>query len=383
MGYQTKFSMATPVELSDRTRGAMARQVMADSDPDFLALYQGTTGALQQIMRTKNDVIIMHGEAILGLEAALVGLMEEGEKCLVLVSGSFGQGFVDWVSWFGGQPVAVEVPYNEAVDPSDVAAALDEHPDIRLMFMVHCETLSGTLNPAKEICTLTRERGVISVVDAVTSVGSIDIGVDEWGMDVCIVGSQKCFGAPPGLSILSVSDGAWQRMEARERPVRYSYLSMLDWKDRWIESGGFPYTPSISDVYGLSEALDQVLEAGVENVFARHGAAARVCRAGIRGMGLMLWPARDEIAAASATVARLPEGVDGAKLRRKMRDELGVTVSGGFKQMQDQLVGVAHMGRSANPMSVVVALAAMEKSLRDLGQPVTLGSGVGAALAAI
>lgn len=383
MGSKAKFLMATPVELTDRTRGAMARQVMSGDDPDFLALYRRTTDGLKQILRTQNDVIIMHGEAILGLEAALVGLMEEGEKCLVLVSGSFGQGFVDWVRFFGGQPVDIAVPYNEAIDPADVEAALKQHPDIRLMFMVHCETLSGTLNPAREICTLARQHGVISVVDAVTSVGSIDVRVDEWGMDVCIVGSQKCFAAPPGLSLLSVSEAAWNKMERKQKPVRYSYLSMLDWKERWIDGGRFPYTPSISDVYGLSEALDQVLEEGLEQVYARHGSAARVCREGIKGMGLELWPACEEIAAASATVARLPEGVSGQELRRNMRDKLGVTVSPGFKQMQDQLIGVAHMGRAANPMNVVVALAALAKSLDDLGHPVTLGSGVGAALAAI
>jgi pyridoxamine--pyruvate transaminase len=378
-----RFLMSTPAELSGRTRGALTRQVTSADDPTFLALYHRTTETLKQILQTQNDIIILHGEAILGLEAALVGLMEDGEKCLVLVSGSFGDGFVDWVRFFGGQPVEVRVPYDSAVDPHVVEATLEEHPDIRLMFMVHCETLSGTLNPVQDICTMAKQRGVVSVVDAVTSVGSVETRVDEWGMDVCIVGSQKCFAAPPGLSLLSVSEAAWQKMREKRQPVRYSYLSLLDWKERWLEGGQFPYTPSISDVYGLSEALEQVMEEGLERVLARHGSAAKACREGIKGMGLKLWPASEEIAAASVTVAELPEEVDGEKLRQHMREEYGITVSAGFRKMKDQLVGVAHMGRTANPMPVVVALAALEKSLSDLGYQVELGRGVGAALRAI
>jgi pyridoxamine--pyruvate transaminase len=380
MTIRPRFLMSTPSELSDRTRAALAHQVMPDDAPEFLALYQGTTDNLKQILRTEQDVIIMHGEAILGLEAALVCLMEEGEKCLTLVSGSFGDGFVDWVRAFGGEAIEVRVPYNAAIDPGDVEAVLREHPDIRLMFMVHCETLSGTLNPVQEICTITKQHGVVSVVDAVTSVGSVETWVDESGIDVCVVGSQKCFGAPPGLSLVSVSEAAWDKMRQKRRPVRYSYLSMLDWKEFWLKEGRFPYTPSISDVYGLSAALEQILEEGLHQVLARHRLAARACRAGIRGMGLELWPASDEIAAQSATVARVPEGVDGKELRTRMRDVFGVAVSPGFKSMKDRLVGVAHMGRTANTMPVVVALAAMEKTLVDLGHPIKLGSGVGAAL---
>jgi pyridoxamine--pyruvate transaminase len=383
MGSKAKFLLATPSELSDGTRSAMTRQVMSDDDPEFVALYQKTTDDLKRILQTQNDVIIMHGEAILGLEAALIGLMEEGEKCLVLVSGSFGDGFVDWVRFFGGQPVEVRVSYNEAIDPADVEAALKQHPDIKLMFMVHCETLSGTLNPARDICTLTRQHGVVSVVDAVTSVGSVETPVDEAGIDVCIVGSQKCFGAPPGLSLLSVSDAAWDKMRAKSKPVRYSYLSMLDWKERWLDGGRFPYTPSISDVYGLSAALDQLLAEGLERVIARHQAAARVCRQGFKGAGLELWPASEEIAATSVTVARLPEGVPGTELRNHMQETYGVSVIPGFAKMKDQLLGVAHMGRTANPMSVVVALAALERSLADLGCASDLGTGVAAALKAI
>lgn len=379
-----KILMSTPTELSDRTMGAMARQVMARTDPEFLALYRQTTEKLQRIMHTRRDVVIMHGEAILGLEAALFCLMEEGTKCLVLISGSFGDGNLDWVHMYGGQPVEVRVPYNAAIDPADVERALRENPDIKLMFVVHCETLSGTLNPVRELCTLASQYGVVSVVDSVTGVGSVEARVDEWHMDVCCAGSQKCFNAPPGLALLSVSDAAWEMMRKKKRPVRWSYMSLLDWKESWLDKGVFPYTPSMTDVYGLSAALDQVLEEGLDDVLARHSYSARVCRAGMRGMGLELWPASDAIAAASATVARVPEGIDGPALARRMDEGYGVIAQTGPKALRDQpLVGLSHMGRSADPMRIVVGLAALEKSLSDLGFGNRLGSGVGAALEAM
>jgi pyridoxamine--pyruvate transaminase len=375
-----KFLMSTPSELSHRTRSAMTRQVMSDKDPDFIAFYQQTTEKLKQIFCTQNDVIIMHGEAILGLEAGLVCLMEPGDKCLVLVSGSFGDGFLDWVRMHGGQPIEVRVPYNAAIDPSDVESALKQHPDIKLMFVIHCETLSGTLNPVKEICILAKQHGVVSVVDAVTSVGSVETLVDDWNLDICILGTQKCLAAPPGLSLLSVSEDAWAMMRSKKHPIRYSYLSMLDWRERWLEQGCFPYTPSVSDVYALNAALDQVLEEGLKNVIARHGNAARICRAGMQGAGLEIWPLSEDIAAASITVAKLPDGIDGQAFRNNLFEKYGVIVSPGFEKMKDQLIGVAHMGRTANPMFIVVAVAAIEKSLSDLGHPIKLGNATGAAL---
>ena len=383
MGTIPRFQMTAPTELSDRTRGAMVRQMMSERDPDFRVLYHRTTDSLKEVFRTQSDVIIMHGEAILGLEAALVCLMEEGDKCLTLVSGSYGGGFVQWVRALGGHPIEIRVPYNSAIDPADVEKALHEHPDIKLLTLVHCETLSGTVNPTQDICPLAKEHGVVSIVDAVTSVGSVETRVEEWGMDVCIVGSQKCLAAPPGLALVSVSEDAWSVMRAKKHPVRYSYLSMLDWKELWLEGGRFPYDLSVSSVYGLSEALDQVLEEGLEQVISRHGRAAHACREGIKGMGLELWPASEEIAAASATAVKLPEGVEAAHLCGHMLAKYGVAVTPGFREMEAQLVGVAHMGVTANPMHIIVALAALEKSLADLGYPTKLGEGVRAALEVI
>jgi len=166
-------------------------------------------------------------------------------------------------------------------------------------------------------------------------------------------------------------------------PVRYSYLSILDWKEQWLEEGRFPYTVFTNEVVGLNAALTQILEEGLENVFARHARCANACREGIKALGLELWPEQEEICAPCVTAVKNPDGFDDSKLRQRMYEEYGVLISGGFKTTAGQLFRIGHMGKMAQPMYVVVALAALEKSLHDLGRPVELGSGVGAALAAL
>ena len=380
---RTSFLMTTTAELSGRTTGAMVRPMMSFEDPDFLSLYRDTTENLKHIFKTDDDVIIMHGEAILGLEATIVSLMENGEKCLVLVSGNYGEGFLKWVRSYGGEAIDIRVPFDSAIDPTDVESTCKLHPDIKLMFMLHCETLAGTLNPVREICTVAKKYGVVSVVDACTSMGSMEMSVSEWGIDVCIVGSQKCLGATPGLTNISVSENAWNRMKMKKRPLRSSYLSMLDWKELWLENGIFPYSPSISNIYALNEALIQITEEGLDKVIARHKSAAHVCRTGIRGMGLNIWPSSEAIAANSITVVELPDDINGHDLRRQMFEKHGVMVAPGFKEKRANLVGIAHMSRAANSMYVIVALAALEKTLADMGYKGKLGSGVTAALAVI
>lgn len=197
-----------------------------------------------------------------------------------------------------------------------------------------------------------------------------------------MVGPQKCLSSTPGLALISVSDEAWEVMRKHDPPVRYSYLSMLDWKEIYLETGRFPYTIFTSEVVALHEALKQILEEGLENVWKRHATAARVCRAGIRGMGLEIWPARDEICTPCVTAIKTPEGIDDAVLREHMYKRYGVLISGGFKDLMGKLFRIGHMGKTADPMYVIVALSALEKSLKDLGYPVKLGSGVAAALEA-
>ncbi|MEE9616703.1 MAG: alanine--glyoxylate aminotransferase family protein [Anaerolineae bacterium] len=381
---KAKFTMsAGPIEATDRTLRALGQQILYHYDPQFHDIFRDTTAKLQQVFQTKQDVVILQGEALLGLEAAAACCFRPGDKVLNLVSGVFGHEYKWYIELYGAEAIEIRVPYNSAVDPADVEKTLKENPDIKFLAVVHSETPSGTLNPVKDICTLAREHGVITIVDAVSSMGTLDVRPDEWGFDICVVGPQKGFASTPGLAIISVSEDAWEVMRNVKNPdpVRYSYLSILDWKEQWLEGGSFPYTVFTNEVVGLNSALTQILEEGLENVFARHARCARACREGVKAMGLELWPEREEICAPCVTAVKNPEGLDDSKLRQHMYEEYGVIISGGFKDLNGQLFRIGHMGKMAQPMYVIVALAALEKSLHDLGHPVELGSGVGAALA--
>jgi len=280
----------------------------------------------------------------------------------------------------------VRTDYNKAIDPAQVEKVFAENPDIRIMALVHSETPSGTVNPIKDLCPIAKKYGAITIIDAVSSIGGAEVNVDEWGIDICCTGAQKCLASSPGLAPVAVSDDAWEKMRSKSKPVHNSYMSMLDFKERWLcekEKRSFPYTMFTNEVVALDEALNQVFEEGLENMITRHKLAAVMARAGIKGMGLSLWADTEDICGTSATAAKVPDGIDEVKLRRHLYDKYRITISGGLRELKGKLFRVGHMGPTANPAYVAMQLAMVEKSLHDLGHPAKLGSGVGAALAAI
>jgi pyridoxamine---pyruvate transaminase len=374
---------AGPVEVSPRTLRDMARPVMYHYDPAFIELFAHAEQMLKQVYRTEYDVVIMQGEALLGLEAAAASLIRPGDKVLNLVSGVFGKWFQDFIERFGGETIELRVPYNEAIDPADVRRALRANPGIRYLSIVHSETPSGTINPVREIGAIAHEFGVLTLVDTVSGLGSELLSPEEWGIDIGIAGPQKCLSGPPGLALLSVSPAAWEAMEAVERPLRGSYLSILDWKSTWLERRTFPYTPLVSEMYALESVLTQILEEGVEGLVDRHQQIAAACRAGVTALGLELWPARREIAAPCVTAITMPEGMTDAGIRDTMRQRYGVMISPGYGELNGKLIRLSHMGEQARPTMLAAQMTAFEMALRDCGYPVQLGAGVGAAMACL
>jgi pyridoxamine---pyruvate transaminase len=375
---------AGPVDVTERTLRDMARPVMYHYDPAFKEFFAHTSELLQQVFRTKYDVVIMQGEAILGLEAAAASLIRPGDKVLNLVSGVFGKWFQDFIEKFGGETIELAVPYNDAIDPEDVRRVLQQNPGVKFLSVVHSETPSGTHNPVKEIGAVCKECGVITMVDTVSGLGGELLSPEEWNMDVAIAGPQKCLGGTPGLSLMTISPAAWQAMESVANPLRASFLSILDWKIAWLESNRFPYTPAVSEMYALESVLQQALEVGMERFVERQQTIAAACRAGVKALGFELWPAREEIAATCVTAVKMPDGLSDEQIRGTMRHRYGVMISPGYGELQGKLFRLGHMGPSqAHPTTLAAQLAVFERSLADLGFPVQLGAGVGAAMAAI
>lgn len=379
---RVKFTMsAGPVSISDRVRQAYGRQILYHYDPDFHALFDDTLDKLRYVFQTHGDVVVMQGEAVLGLEAASACAVAPGDKCLNLVSGVYGAGYARHFEAYSGQPaLEVKVPYNQSIDPAQVEEVLKREGDVRFVAVVHSETPSGTVNPIEEICGLARQYGALTIVDAVSSLGGMKVEVDDWGVDLCIAGPHKCIGAAPGSALVAVSERAWEAMRAHPSPRRRSYLSLLDWKEMWLEERRFPFTAFVGQINGVNEALTMVQEEGLAARIDRHTRAARMCRAGVAAMGLDLWPASGGIMATCVTAAKVPEGIDADEIIRLMRERYGVVISGSLRELAGKVIRIGHMGHMAEPVFVQLALSALEQSLRDLGYPVELGRAAGAAL---
>ncbi len=373
---------AGPNDVSAEVRAALGSPILYHYDPAFLARFTAAERAIGAIYRTtRHEIILMQGEAVLGLEAAARALAGPGVPCLNLVSGVFGKGFGYWLSAIGAELHEIEVPYDEAIDPAVVDAYLDAHPEIRVVSMVHSETPSGTINPIREIGPIARRHGAVTIVDCVSSLGGIELDAEGWELDLLVAGPQKCIGGPPGMSLVAVSPEAWAAIEANPHAPTGSFLSLLDWKRQWHGQGRFPFTPSVSDLHGVLAAAEALLAEGLPAAHERHRRVAAACRAGVTAMGLRPWPARATIAADCVTAIRVPDPITDIALRDRVRSTYSVQLSAG--QGAGNIIRIGHMGATARPMLMIAALAAVGRSLIDLGADVDLGSGIEAAMASL
>ncbi len=379
---QPSFTLtAGPVVATEKVLGALGTQIVYDYDEIFLQRFRDTQAKVGQVFGTAADVVLMQGEAVLGLEAAARGLVTPGTKCVNLVSGVYSKWFGERLQALGADLVELEAPYDSCIDPSDVEAALRENPDVTIVSVVHCETPSGTLNPVGEIGPIARAHGAITICDAVSSLAGDELRPDEWGLDICVSGPQKCLGATPGISLVTVNERAWDALRANPGAPRRSYVSLLDWKERWEEQGQYPYTPSVTDVTGLEAACDEVLAEGVAQSIARHGRAARACRAGVQAAGLEIWPRSEEIAASCVTSVKLPDGVDEAVLRKTIRERSGVVISGAQGDLVGKVVRIGHMGLASRSLYPLVGVCALAEGIRELGYSVDIGAAAEATMA--
>ena len=374
---------AGPVDAYPAVLRALSSPIFYDFDPYFQDFYQRVNEKATRALRCSRPAVILHGEPVLGLEAAAASLISRRDVVLNLASGVYGKGFGYWSARYHKEMIEIEVPYNEAIDPAAVAAAFARRPDIKIVSVVHHDTPSGTINPVKEIGRIVAGHDALMIVDAVSSWGGMDIHPEDCHADIFVTGPNKCLGGAPGLTLLYVSDRAWRHMEQNDSAPRASMLSILDWREAWRSDQPFPFTPSVAEINGLDAALDHYLAEGPEKVWARHALTARSCRRGIVAMGLALWPARESIAADTVTAVRVPPGVEDAALRAAVRRLYGIAFSAGRGETLGKLIRIGHMGPVANPIYAVAAVAALGGALLSLGHKVDVGAGVAAALAEI
>ena len=378
------FTLTTgPVDAYPQVLRGLSKPVLYDYDPAFLACYERVVEKLKSVFRTAHTPVILHGEPVLALEAAAASLIARQDVVLNLVSGVYGAGFGYWAKRYCGELLEIRVPYNEVIDPRQLAAMLEARPDVRIVAVCHHDTPSGTINPLAEIGRIAAAHGAYLLVDAVSSFGGMDVHPDSCHADLFITGPNKCLGCPPGLSLVGVTPRAWQKMKDNALAPRDSFLSILDWEQADRRDKPFPFTPSVAEINGLEAALDHYLEEGPERVWARHALTAEACRAGVVAMGLELWPADPRSASPTATAVKIPEGIEDAALRAAVLARYDVMFSSGRGETLGKLVRIGHMGPTARPMYAVIAVSALGGAIRALGRPVDLAAGVAAALEVI
>lgn len=372
-----------PVNAYPEVLSGLARTVLYDYDPAFQIFYEKVVDKAQAAMRMSTRPVILHGEPVLGLEAAAASLITPQDTVLNLASGVYGKGFGYWAKRYSPNLLEIETAYNDAIDPQAVRDMLAKHPEISVVSVCHHDTPSGTINPIDEIGAIVADHGAYLIVDAVSSFGGMKTHPEDCRADIYITGPNKCLGAPPGLTMAGISDRAWEKMKANPAAPRASMLSILDWENAWSREKPFPFTPSVSEVHGLDVALDLYLAEGPEAVWARHALTSKATRAGLRAMGLEIWAARDAIASPTTTAVRTPEGIDEAKLRKDVRARYGVVLSSGRGETLGKLTRIGHMGPTAQPIYAIAALSALGGALNAAGFKADIGAGIAAAMATI
>ncbi|WP_030378987.1 MULTISPECIES: pyridoxal-phosphate-dependent aminotransferase family protein [unclassified Streptomyces] len=345
---------------------------LLDLPPLTAARFAAVEDRVARLLGTRNDVVIMQGEALLPLEGAIRGCAGPGTTALNVITGPYGQTFGDWLRDCGATVIDLAVPFHTAVTAEQVRAAFEEHPEIDFVSLVHAEAATGNTNPVAEIGEVVRERGALLYLDAVASVAAEPVRVDAWGVDLCVIGGQKAMGGPAGVSAVSVSERAWARMTANPRAPRRSYLSLLDWKERWIDGGrvALPHAPAQLEMLALEACLERIEERGLDAVMAAHAAAAAAVRAGVRALGGGLEPYVHEAreAAPVATTLRVPRDVDASELvARAVAVDAGVPLVAGGGVLAREMVRVNHYGADAEADVVRRCLVALGAALGELG----------------
>lgn len=341
---------------------------------DFKELFRQVQAGLQQVFKTTNEVLILACSGSGGMEAAMVNTMAPGEKALLAVAGKFGERWIELADTYGIDKVVIQVPYGDSVEPVQIAAALDAHPDISAIFLQATETSTGAMMDLEGIAAQVRRRGdPVLVTDAITGLGTTPINTDEWGIDIVIGGSQKAFMLPPGVAMLSISERAWRRIEKCGRP-RY-YLDLR--RERKAQAQGqSAYTPAVSIIQGLKSALDLILKMGVDGLVANAGLQAGATRAAILRWGMQIFP---RVSGNAVTAFVPPAGVDPSKVMKMMRDRFGVLISGGQGSMKGKILRIGHLGYF-DFLETLGMIGCLEIALTEAGASLETGSGCRAAL---
>ncbi len=368
-----------PSNISPRVLRAMCTPLVGYLDPKFAQLMEEIKELLRHLFQTQNEVAIpISGTGSAGMEACLCNLIEPGDPVLVCVNGFFGERMCDMVTRCGGDLERLDAKWGFIIEPDRVRKALAKRR-VNVVSIVHAETSTGILQPLEEIGKLVREHGALFVVDAVTSLGGHPVRTDEWQIDACYSGTQKCLSCPPGLAPATFSGRAMETIKRRREPVRSWYLDMGLLFSYWGQERAYHHTPPMSANYALREALELIREEGLSARYARHELNHRALVAGLQAMGLEMLVEDEAFRLWSLNTVKVPEQVADLPVRQRLLAEYGIEIGAGIGALQGLVWRIGLMGESSTRGNVMLFLAALEETLRLQGMAVEQGAGTAAA----
>jgi aspartate aminotransferase-like enzyme len=328
---------------------AMARPMINHRGPEFHKIHSDVTEKMKQVFQTRNDLYLLTGSGTGGLEAAIVNMLSPKDKVLSVTIGVFGDRWANIAKTYGAEVIPLKFEWGKAADPEAV-------------MVTHNETSTGVTNDLKAISQVVKEAGKLLMVDAISSLSSIDLPTDKWGCDVVISGSQKGWMVPPGMAMVSISAEAWKVYAQAKMPRFYWDFGKCKSYYEKLEN---PFTPVVSVILAFDAALDLLLKEGLPNIFARHARISQMARDGFKALGLPLF-ADPAHASNTVTAVSIPEGVDGKKLRQILREEYQVIVAGGQQTLDGKIFRVGHLGY-VSESDIKEVLAAVKDALPKVG----------------
>ncbi|MBY5922669.1 pyridoxal-phosphate-dependent aminotransferase family protein [Ferrimonas balearica] len=359
-----------PSDVHPQVLHALGKPTIGHLDPAFVGMMDEVKALLQYAFQTENAfTIAVSAPGSAGMETCFVNLMEPGDKVIVCRNGVFGERMRQNVERLGGEAVVVDDAWGTPVSVDKVADALNQHPDAKFLAFVHAETSTGALSDAKALCALAREHDVLSIVDAVTSLGGVELKVDEWGIDAIYSGSQKCLSCVPGLAPVSFSPRAVEKLKARQAPISSWFLDQSLVMAYWSGDGkrSYHHTAPVNSLYALHESLRLLQEEGLENAWARHRTMHDKLKAGLDKLGLN-FVVEEAYRLPQLNAVYIPEGIDDAAVRSALLNRFNLEIGAGLGDLAGKAWRIGLMGYAAREENVTLCLAALEQVMNEARQ---------------
>ncbi len=370
-----------PSDVNPRILEALSRPTIGHLDPAFIAMMDDMKDLLQYALQTRNAITMpVSAPGSAGMETCFVNLVEPGDKVVVCQNGVFGGRMKENVERCGAEAVMVQDTWGTAVDANKLEDTLKAHPDAKIVAFVHAETSTGVCSDVKTLVEIARRHDCLTIVDAVTSLGGIPLHVDDWRIDAIYSGTQKCLSCTPGLSPVSFSEAAVEKIRNRKHPVQSWFMDLNLVMGYWGSGGkrAYHHTAPINALYGLHEALLILKEEGLEQAWARHEHHYRALKAGIEAMGLS-YVVEESVRLPQLNAIRIPAGVDDATVRRQLLEQYQLEIGAGLGEMAGKVWRIGLMGHACNARNVLACLGALDDVLSRLGAPIDSGKAVAAA----